>query len=135
MSPLSSSSLLASFLNACSFWLRDHFWGRLRLRPAITSSDRLPKSKEEISFYLMLIERGLSDAQRSAADLVVDVGCRNWAYFDALKKGFSQAHFLGVELDGGRRYWNLYRRRDYAEGYASSCEAQSRVAQCQFGDF
>ncbi len=65
----------------------------------------------------------------------MDVGCRNWSYAAALGEAFPRARLLGVEVDGGRRYWDLYRRRDLAEAYASDLRKNGREAKCLFRDF
>ncbi|MCM2324511.1 MAG: hypothetical protein NDJ90_14730 [Oligoflexia bacterium] len=129
---------LARQLNAVTFSLREQLLGRLRLR---AGAPRLPAEKSlagEHAYYRLLLSR-ISESDPGllqAIDACVDVGCRNWSYAPALARFFPRADLLGIELDGGRRYWNLYRRRDFADAFARRAAEQSgRGASCLFRDF
>lgn len=75
-----------------------------------------------------LLEQALSEKQQPMRCL--DVGSKNWYYafgLQAFAQRFSQqASWLGVELDGGRRYINGYSRAAYGRLLAS---------QLQHGDY
>jgi hypothetical protein len=94
----------------------------------------LPKTSSAVTlehrFYRLLIESFYPEPARTDFSRVIDVGCRNGSYLPELKRLFSQASVLGVELDAYRRYWNLFRRGDYARAYALSCNSE-----VLFGDF
>jgi hypothetical protein len=65
----------------------------------------------------------------------VDVGCRNWSYVPALAHFFQNAQLTGIEVDGWRRYWNLYRRIDMARAYAYQLRKEGRQIQVLEKDF
>lgn len=52
---------------------------------------------------------------------VLDIGCKNWVYVNALHSYFSQITGLskldGIELDANRLYTDFYSRKDYANYY------------------
>jgi hypothetical protein len=119
-----------SGLNAFQFGLREKFLGRLPLRSGLPQTPDSTYVSLEHRFYRLLIESFYPESERAQFTRVIDVGCRNGSYLPELKRLFPQASVLGVELDAYRRYWNLYRRGDYARAYALSCGAEVR-----FGDF
>lgn len=117
------------------FGLRDRFWGRLRLRGGLPRPERGPQAEGEQAFYALLLERALPAPERDRIGIVRDVGCRNWSYARAVARAFPRAELVGIELDGGRRYWNLYRRGDAARAHAEDLILAGRSARCVFGDF
>ena len=134
--------MIESQIRGVQFFLREHFWGRLSfhrsLPPVSDSSPDTPNQTPEHRFYELLIRKSFpnsspnssGEAERLTFQKVIDIGCRNGSYLPALRRLFPNAELLGVELDSLRRYWNLYRRADYARAYAQACGA--RVL---FGDF
>jgi hypothetical protein len=126
--------MIESQIRGVQFFLREHLLGRLSLRrsPPIVSdaSPDTPNQTPEHRFYELLIRKFFNEAERLAFRKVVDIGCRNGSYLPALRRLFPKAELVGIELDSLRRYWNLYRRADYARAYAQACGA--RVL---FGDF
>ncbi|RYE85444.1 MAG: hypothetical protein EOO65_00360 [Methanosarcinales archaeon] len=106
--------------------------GRLVLRrglPAVRSSF---EQRDECTYYTMLIRAALPQHRCLDIGRVVDIGCRNWAYAPAIAACFPAADLVGIEVDGYRRYWNMYRRIDYARAQAA---ALPRPAQVVLGDF
>lgn len=98
---------------------RSRLWGRVPLRRGLPAPEAPTHSQllsDEKEFYLNLLHRSLPENGHKVAQsrTVLDVGCRNWSYLWALSDFFKQAHFVGVEVDGGARYWNLFRRQDQA---------------------
>ncbi|NRB40584.1 MAG: hypothetical protein HRU20_19305 [Pseudomonadales bacterium] len=95
-------------------------------------------SLKEVAFYGLLLQSlpkqalQLSAAERSnttqggAGLKVLDIGCKNFFYASSLYfyladvLQFSEFELHGLEVDTGRLYRNLYRRRDYAEYYCQS---------------
>jgi hypothetical protein len=117
-------AFLAGFenqLRSIQFSLRQKAWGRLKLRR------RLPEARSEASeleLYLHFTQLARSCTPTSATSDVIDVGCRNWSYVGALRQAFPNARLLGIELDGYRRYFNLFRRIDFARAFAKHADAQ-----------
>jgi hypothetical protein len=114
-----------SGLRSVQFGLREKVLGRIIFRPGLPQvPDRFHVSSEH-RFYRMLIEAFYPDnTQRNEFNRVIDVGCRNGSYLPELRRLFAFAPILGIELDAYRRYWNLFRRADYAKAHALSCEAE-----------
>lgn len=100
--------------NRVFFGLRNRYWGRWKLRPGLPDVER---SSGETEFYKMVLRSSVTE-QCVASDACVDIGCRNWSYAPALAEVFAGAELIGVELDGGRRYFNLHRRIDAAHASA-----------------
>lgn len=113
-------------LRSVQFLLRTHLWGRvpLRRRPVDMTGDFA--ETPEFRFYQLLIQRGLPHTLRTAVTEIWDIGCRNWSYLPAVAASFPNARIRGVEVDGARRYWNLYRRMDVAEAYAQGYRTSGR---------
>jgi hypothetical protein len=119
-----------SCLNALQFGLREKFLGRFTFRSGLPKTPHSTYVTPEHRFYRLLVESFYPESERNQITRVIDVGCRNGSYLPELKRLFPQASVLGIELDAYRRYWNLYRRGDYARAYALSCGAE-----VVFGDF
>lgn len=85
-------------------------------------------------FYSKLLERAFADENPPFKE-IIDVGCRNWSYAAALSGFFSNASLLGIEVDGGRRYWNLFRRTDLADSYALTLRQRGVDAKHRWIDF
>jgi hypothetical protein len=121
-------------LRGVQFFLREHLWGRFSFHRALPSvadaSPDTPNQAPEHRFYELLIRKVFNESECLSFEKVIDVGCRNGSYLPALRRLFPRARLLGVELDGLRRYWNLYRRADYTRAYAQACGAD-----VLFGDF
>jgi hypothetical protein len=115
------------------FFLREHLFGKVVLRRGLPYVPAPTEVTPEHRFYRLLIENSLTPEERSRQNLVIDVGCRNGSYLAALAQAFSRADTVGVELDGNRRYWDLYRRADYARAFCASLEThlqtEKRVGQ------
>lgn len=125
-------------LNEVKFRLRERYFGKLSLRvglPYVSLSDRAVIREEE--YYKLILTTwatrvtgatGLLNSTEglgsslSTVSQVIDVGCRNWSYVGALSQFFPDAHLTGLEVDGRRRYWNLYRRMDLAQAYAQELQ-------------
>lgn len=120
------------FFQDFQYYLRKNYLGKVSLRNGSPELGAALKSDgAERTFYRLVLERAFVDG-REKWDEVWDVGCRNWSYVRALADYFPEAELVGVEVDGGRRYWNLYRRRDYAEAFARAVGSRAR---CVFEDF
>lgn len=119
------------------FSLRQSLLGRLKLRSGLPEVDsRTIAARKEQIFYRKVLERALGTFPIPMGGKTVwDVGCRNWSYARALAEVFPDARLRGVEVDGGRRYWNLYRRQDMAQAYAQELRAEGREVECEFRDF
>lgn len=139
---VSFTERIQSVWNAVHFGIRSRSLGVLKLRSDANAGDpfgafgsakgaRTPESR----FYGLLLREGMKTKSLPEITRVVDVGCRNWSYADALADFFPNARLLGVEVDGNRRYWNLRRRRDAADVHARALAAQGTEARCIFGDF
>ena len=118
-------------LNAFQFSVRNHLTGRLELRPGLPEP---LESAGERSFYRMALEAALPEGG-DFADQILDIGCRNWSYAGSLAEFFPHARISGIELDPGRRYWNLYRRGDAAEAFARKIRGGGREARFIPGNF
>jgi len=66
---------------------------------------------------------------------VIDVGACDWFYAEALAHFFPEADLLGLELDGGRRYLNLFRRADLGRARARALVHAGRAAEYRHSDF
>lgn len=100
--------------------------------PAPTSG---PQFVGEHAFYRLVLGQARQYTDLARVEQVFDVGCRNWSYVRALAEAFPKARLFGVEVDGGRRYVNLYRRIDMARAHAAELCAQGRAAEVIYGDF
>ncbi len=119
-------------LEEVKFRLRSRLWGRIKVRPGLPEPRISPA---ECAFYRMLVQRMLTQGERARVETVIDVGCRNWSYAQALAEAFPRAKLMGVELDGGRRYVNLHRRQDQAAAHALRLREQGREVSTFFRDF
>lgn len=126
------------------FHLRTRYFGQLRLRRGLPPPVVGERIERERKFYALLLARARAEftaaTKGQAEDFtqardVFDIGCRNWSYAPALSKVFARARFHGVEVDGGRRYWNLHRRIDAAASQARELESQGQEASVIFDDF
>ena len=115
-----------------SFELRRRYWGRLKLRPGLPPASR---SAPELSFYELLLSRAPAGPSPLSVAEVWDVGCRNWSYAAALAGFFPRARLTGVEVDAGRRYWNLHRRGDAALAQVAALRDSGRAVRFLAGDF
>lgn len=102
-----------------AFKIRNQFWGKLKLRAKLPQPKLSFLGTNEHEFYKLLIDSVTSESLRDQFSCVVDVGCRNWSYVAALADSFRFAELIGIELDGGRRYYNLHRRIDMANAFAA----------------
>lgn len=118
-----------------SFYLRNRFWGKMKLRRYLPTPPPSRHVSNEQQFYENILVRSLRKETRESIDLACDVGCRNWSYLPALAAGLPRAAFLGFEVDGGRRYWNLHRRIEAAQAYAATQVFDGRVARAVHVDF
>jgi hypothetical protein len=115
------------------FGLRDKYLGRARIRwdaPNVTVS-----AAPEHAFYELALRRAFSADELRSADLIVDVGSSNGSYLQALAHACPRARIVGVEVDGGRRYWNGFRRVDMGNAYAKGLRDQGRDVEYLWGDF
>ena len=119
-------------LQDLQFQLRQHLLGRLVLRPGLPRLRLSVAGSNECAYYRKLFCAAMDKRARRSVGRVIDIGCRNWSYVQALADCFPRATLLGVELDGYRRYWDMYRRIDYAQAYAARLD---RPARAIAGDF
>lgn len=128
--------LIHDSMMEAQFKLRQGLLGQVRLRQGLPRLPEMLLREGELEYYRRVLERSYAHKNdRQSVCQVVDVGCRNWSYVRALARFFNNAHLLGVEVDGWRRYWNLHRRKDYADAYAAELRAEGREVQTFFGDF
>lgn len=121
-------------MSSLPFLLRTSLWGNLRLRKQLPNAQL---NREELQFYRLVLDTAMQGAPSlsSGIDFVFDVGCRNWSYLSALAAFFQNAQFAGIEIDGGRRYWNMHRRIDVAQSHAVALFLeQARIANVVSGD-
>jgi hypothetical protein len=128
-------NLIHDSLIGAQFNLREKVLGQVRLRQALPTLPGVQAREGERQYYQKLLSKVFSPEEAASIGYVTDVGCRNWSYAGALAEFFNSASLLGVEVDGGRRYWNLHRRRDYADAYAAELRGQGRKAETLFQDF
>src|SRR4051812_12636873 len=109
-------------MNRLQFYVRKNLLGKVALRRGLPTPRESGVETGEREFYKLILGRAArgSSQEPAAAKHVIDVGCRTWSSARALAEFFPSASLLGVELDGGRRYWNLHRRQDVAQAYAAS---------------
>ncbi|MGK5082990.1 hypothetical protein WDW37_06765 [Bdellovibrionota bacterium FG-1] len=128
---------LKSHFKELGFRARTHLLGRLRFRPGLPAPVMGTTSGDpENRFYRELLIRAfLQEPALAACASVIDVGARNWTYLPALCEGFPKAAFTGIEVDGYRRYANLFRRRDQLAAQCIHARKQGRRAEFWLGDF
>lgn len=127
--------ILQSKLNQIQFLLREKWLGRLTLRRGLPKPQESQAESGERAFYRLVLDRALPLEERDRIEVAWDIGCRNWSYASAIAQSFARARLIGVEVDGKRRYWNLFRREDVARSYALQLEQEGRGAECIFRDF
>lgn len=125
--------ILTDRYRAAQFYLRDRLWGRWDFRKSYPQLDE--PNENELTYYTLLLERSFPKDQAHTVTSAWDIGCRNWSYIKALSNFFPKAELTGIEVDGGRRYWNMYRRIDLARAHAASLVFEGRFAQCLHEDF
>ena len=130
-------SSLRDRLAEFQFRFRDQIVGKWKLRSGLPRiAPDSPSARREQAFYELILKRAFPDPAESRFTTVWDVGCRNWSYAPALERFFEKnALLIGVEVDGSRRYLNLYRRRDFAEAHADRLRSKGRTAQFIAKDF
>ena len=102
-----------------AFQLRRRAIGQLKLRSGLPAVSQEVAANPEIAFYQILLD-AISVPGVQPPQIVCDVGCRNWSYVRALRRSFPRAQLFGLELDGFRRYLNLWRRMDYAAAHGAA---------------
>jgi hypothetical protein len=119
---------LESSFHELNLKLRKKIWGRILFRSPVLHVGDLKKNPGEFEFYKLLLSKSalVKKSGYVGPDYVWDVGCRNWSYVHALASVFPSSRLVGVEVDGERRYWNLYRRVDVAEAYTRDCAKNGR---------
>lgn len=127
--------MIRSSINFIQFQLRSRLLGKIALRAGLPPARSSEERGQELGFYRFLLERVLDSELGSQVDSVIDVGCSSWSYVGALAEFFPNAQLTGVEVDGWRRYWNLYRRMDQAQAYAQQVSGLQRKAQVLALDF
>ncbi len=128
--------MLRNVLNELQFGLREKVLGKIVLRKSLPRLAQGYSVEQERNFYRLVLTRGLAPLnQNHLFSYVTDVGCRNWSYAHALADFFPQAQITGVDVDGFRRYWNLYRRIDHAQAYAGDLRRRGREVQAYAKDF
>lgn len=119
-------------LNRIQYGIRESTWGGAKLRSGLPRVDA-SADRPELEFYRLVLRAARGDQPEAGVSEVWDIGCRNWSYARALSERFPGAELIGVEADGKRRYWNLYRRMDVALAYAKAVPGAR--ARCLFSDF
>lgn len=127
--------MIRNALNEIHFALRRRFFSKIQLRsgnPPLRFTNDLEK---EYRYYSTVLLKSFTPEKAKAIHQVIDIGCRNWSYVQSLADFFPTAHLTGIEVDGGRRYWNLYRRIDLARAYADQVKKQGRKVEVFGEDF
>jgi hypothetical protein len=114
------------------FKLRQNYLGKLQFRKNYRLTSTSTDSIREYFYYSLLLKT-LGAPERFQQ--VIDIGCRNWSYVKVLAETFPNAKLIGIELDGLRRYWNLYRRIDVAQAHAMQIRDSGRMIEAFYGDF
>ncbi len=117
------------------FALRQALLGKIRIRPGLPLLKKTIEKQNEALYYHLLLSRTIPTEVSRKINQVVDIGCRNWSYAPTLADFFPKASLVGIEVDGGRRYWNLYRRMDFAQAMANQLSKEGRVAHFYAQDF
>ncbi len=130
-----NTMLLNTMLKELQFKLRQNYLGKIVLRKGLPKLGEPRALQKESAYYSKLIEAGTPPEVASKIEQVIDIGCRNWSYSRTLAEHFPNACLIGIEVDGLRRYWNLYRRIDLAEAYAQDLRNQNRKAEVIARDF
>lgn len=94
-----------------------------------------PQSQELCLFYRWIFEQLPSQALRRSQK-AIDIGSKSFAYAAALSDFLLSreggGELIGLEADGGRRFWNLYRRRDLARYYAALSNHEFPNLRCRY---
>jgi hypothetical protein len=120
--------LILNLRNEIQWNLRAKWLGQIPLRRGLPPLGAPIAIARERAFYNKVLGKALPQGAPFPPDLLVDIGCRNWSYAQALADFFPKTQLLGVEVDGWRRYWNLYRRIDLARAYAEDLCQQGHSA-------
>lgn len=117
--------------------MRKEIFGKWIFRADLPTLRNDPKTSGEFKFYNLLLTRAFGIEKETSGSFtdLIDIGCRNWSYIRALAEFFPNVNLTGVEVDGYRRYWNLYRRIDLAQAHAQSERTKGRFAQVITEDF
>ena len=116
------------------FEFRRKYLGTLQLRQGLPRPVSGERFERERQFYTLLVACVRANLAPDP-EVVYDIGCRNWSYAPAVAAAFPRARLVGVEVDGGRRYWNLHRRIDAAASQASELSCTGHRANVIFDDF
>jgi hypothetical protein len=127
--------VIRNYLNQIEFALRKNLLGRIRLRPDSPQVIISEGVQNEHRYYHLLLSRVFQNDSSEKITHLIDIGCRNWSYAKSLADFFPQASLIGIEVDGGRRYWNLHRRIDFAQAYVDHLVSLGREAKVWQGDF
>ncbi len=128
-------NLLLDSLKELQFILRQKYLGRFALRKGLPKTSHPKFLLQERKYYELALSRVIPRALAQEIGQCVDIGCRNWSYAKALSDYFPLAKLSGVEVDGARRYWNLFRRIDMARAYASELREEGREVEVFGKDF
>jgi hypothetical protein len=125
------------YLNEIQFRIRNDYLGKLRFRKGLPRLSTSRITQNEYQYYSLLFKKAFSEDPSIGKQYrhVIDIGCKNWSYLRALADFFPNAELTGIELDGLRRYFNLYRRIDYAHAQAHAIRESGRVVEVKLGDF
>lgn len=125
--------LLYEALNQLAFHMREEWGGGLFLRQTLP---QVEIDSEEIAYYSEILQEAVKIESKFeiTPEVTIDVGCRNWSYVSAYHTLFPHTKLLGVEVDGNRRFWNLFRRQDYAKSYLKALK-HSETVNVLFQDF
>jgi len=120
-----------------SFWLRNSFFGKVRLRRNLPAA--LTLASQESRFFRLILGRSAQTYPELLEPYhLIDIGCGSGASLPALIESLPQFQSISlIEADGGRRYLNLYRRRDQIQAQVESAQAhfpQSKI-QYKIADF
>jgi len=127
--------MVQNFLNELKYSLRQKWLGNWVLRRTPPNLPLLSNRYQENQFYQLLLGSIIPQDQAEKFTQIIDVGCRNWSYLSSLASYFPNAKLTGIEVDGKRRYWNLYRRMDLAQAQAETLRLQGRKVEFHCQDF
>jgi hypothetical protein len=121
-----------------AFAFRSRILGKLKFRsslPKLPKIQECPDLQKEQFYYSHIIKAAIPSEKAATIRHVIDIGCRNWTYASSLAASFPNAALTGIELDGFRRYWNLYRRIDYAYAHANALKDTGKKVEVLHADF
>lgn len=135
---LSSNQKMLFFLKdtwrEAQWQFRQQFWSRYVFRSGLPKIKEFPLEQEQYEFLL----QHLPAPVWNSIDSLIDIGSRNGSYLPAFlnflepKKSYTWRCF---EVDGGRRYWNGYRRSDELQAWADFLQKKGRPLQVHLQDF